>query len=64
MKLIVTEKERELMIQALADHGRVYVEREKHSKLSRDDKKKLKSIENIISQIAFGNWYDRRKEDT
>jgi len=64
MKLIVTEKERELMIQALADHGKVYVEREKNSKLSRDDKKKLKSIENIISQIAFGNWYDRRKEDT
>jgi|TARA_R110001592_G_scaffold1476_3_gene8829 hypothetical protein len=55
MKLIVTEKERELMIQALADHGKVYVEREKNSKLSRDDKKKLKSIENIISQIAFGN---------
>jgi len=25
MKLIVTEKERELMIQALADHGKVYV---------------------------------------
>jgi hypothetical protein len=55
MKLIVTDKEREMMIQALADHGRVYIEREKHSKLSRDDKKRLQSIENIISQIAFGN---------
>ena len=55
MKLIVTDKEREMMIQALADNGRVYIEREKNSKLSRDDKKRLQSIENIISQIAFGN---------
>ena len=55
MKLIVTDKEREMMIHALADHGRVYIEREKNSKLSRDDKKRLQSIENIISQIAFGN---------
>ena len=55
MQLMVTGEEKKLMIDALADRGKIYLEKEKQGKrLTTDEKKDFKSIENIISQIAFG----------
>jgi hypothetical protein len=50
MKLQATEKEKDLMINALADKGKPLVNK---AKPTTEDKKTLESIENLIKQIAF-----------
>jgi hypothetical protein len=56
MQLMVTEEEKKLMIDALADRGKIYLEKEKQGKkLTTDEKRDFKSIEKIVHQIAFYN---------
>jgi len=55
MQLMVTEEEKKLMIDAFADRGKIYLEKEKQGKkLTTDEKRDFKSIEKIVHQIAFG----------
>ena len=53
IKLILTSQEKQLLIDALADKGKLLVDKEKTSKLTRDEQKEMNSIEKIIHQIAF-----------
>ena len=57
IKLLLTSAEKQLLIDALADKGKVLVDQEKTSKLTRDEQKEMNSIEKIIHQIAFGREY-------
>jgi hypothetical protein len=57
IKLLLTSAEKQLLIDALADKGKVLVDKEKTSKLTRDEQKEMNSIEKIIHQIAFGREY-------
>tara|TARA_R100000935_G_scaffold6774_1_gene14614 strand:+ start:26 stop:193 length:168 start_codon:yes stop_codon:yes gene_type:complete len=50
MQLLLTEYDKELMIQALSNLGKPLL----NKKLSPAEKKELSSIENIIHQLAFG----------
>jgi hypothetical protein len=50
MKLQVTEKDKEVLIKALADLGKPLV---KKPKPTTEEKKTLVAIENLIKQIAF-----------
>ena len=53
IKLILTSQEKQLLIDALADKGKLLVDKEKASKLTRDEQKEMNSIEKIIHQISF-----------
>ena len=56
MQLMVTEEEKKLMIDALADRGKIYLEKEKQGeKLTTDEKRDFKSIEKIVHQISMGS---------
>ena len=57
IKLLLTSAEKQLLIDALADKGKVLVDKEKTSTLTRDEQKEMNSIEKIIHQIAFGREY-------
>ena len=57
IKLLLTSAEKQLLIDALADKVKVLVDKEKTSKLTRDEQKEMNSIEKIIHQIAFGREY-------
>tara|TARA_R100001443_G_scaffold36900_1_gene50705 strand:- start:263 stop:427 length:165 start_codon:yes stop_codon:yes gene_type:complete len=50
LKLQATDKERDLIINALADKGRPLITKAKQTP---EEKKILASIENLIKQIAF-----------
>ena len=52
IKLLITDYEKELMVNALAEHGKPLVKKEK---LTRQEKKTLDSLEKIIHQLVFGN---------
>lgn len=52
IKIQASEKETQMIIDALAEHGKPII---KKAKPSMEDKRTLKSIENIIHQLAFGN---------
>lgn len=51
IKLMITQTEKQLLIDALADYGIPIIKKDKRTT---DDKKKLDSIEKLIHQIAFG----------
>jgi len=51
MKLLLTQDEKQLMIQLLSAEGKPLLSK----KTTPEEKIKLKSIENIIHQLAFGN---------
>jgi hypothetical protein len=50
LKLQATDKERDLIINALADRGRPLITKAKQTP---EEKKVLASIDNLIKQIAF-----------
>lgn len=52
VKIQASDKEVQLIINALAEHGKPII---KKAKPTMEDKRNLKSIENIIHQLAFGN---------
>lgn len=52
VKIQASDKEVQLIINALAEHGKPLI---KKVKPTMEDKRNLKSIENIIHQLAFGN---------
>jgi hypothetical protein len=52
IKIQASDKEVQLIINALAEHGKPII---KKAKQTMEDKRNLKSIENIIHQLAFGN---------
>ena len=55
LKILASDKEKQLLIDALADKGKPLVEKEKKQKLTKEEQRIMASIENLISQIAFGN---------
>lgn len=52
VKINISDKEIQLVINALAEIGKPIIKKDKPTT---EDKKTLKSIENIIHQLAFGN---------
>jgi len=52
IKLLITDDEKELMVNALAEHGKPLVKKEKPT---RQERKTLDSLEKIIHQLVFGN---------
>ncbi len=50
MKLQVTENDKDILINALSDHGKPLL---KNPKLTPEEKRTLGSIENLIKQIDF-----------
>ena len=50
IKLQVTDKDKDILINSLADYGKPLV---KKPKLTPEEKRTLGSIENLIKQIAF-----------
>lgn len=55
LKILASDKEKQLLIDALADKGKPLVEKEKKQKLTKEEQRTMASISNLISQIAFGN---------
>tara|TARA_B100000768_G_scaffold55494_1_gene54013 strand:+ start:1629 stop:1808 length:180 start_codon:yes stop_codon:yes gene_type:complete len=55
LKILASDKEKQLLIDALADKGKPLVEKEKKQKLTKEEQRTMASIANLISQIAFGN---------
>tara|TARA_R110000850_G_scaffold199533_1_gene325702 strand:+ start:3108 stop:3287 length:180 start_codon:yes stop_codon:yes gene_type:complete len=55
LKILASDKEKQLLIDALADKGKPLVEKEKKQKLTKEEQRIMASIANLISQIAFGN---------
>ncbi len=56
LMLIVTAEEQDMLIQILGEKGRQMM-----NGSSVQENKKLKSIENIIQQLAFGRDHDEKK---
>ena len=55
LKILASDKEKQLLIDALADKGKPLVEKEKKQKLTKEEQRTMASISYLISQIAFGN---------
>lgn len=55
LKILASDKEKQLLIDALADKGKPLVDKEKKQKLTKEEQRTMASIANLISQIAFGN---------
>ena len=56
LMLIVTAEEQDMLIQILGEKGRQMM-----NGSSVQENKELKSIENIIQQLAFGRDHDEKK---
>jgi len=53
-KILATDEERYITINALSEEGKKLVNKEKHKiKLTRDEQKALNSIDNLVKQLAY-----------
>lgn len=53
-KILATDEERYITINALSEEGKKLVDKEKRKiKLTRDEQKALNSIDNLVKQLAY-----------